>query len=368
MDNFRGTGYLLRAEMINKCGRRGEFELIVYISPPQYLDLRHSGEVAENWKLWKEKYNNYFVISRLDRETAEFQLAMFKHTSGDDALKVIKTFTYTEEENQNDWPVVMGKMEKHCIGEVNEIYERYCFNKRDKLPTESVDCFVAELKSLAKTCNFCNCLRDSLIRDRIVLGIKSEQTTKKLLRMSDLTLNRQCIDVCRSEEVAKLQMKSLSEPADTIHQVKANKKSRAETPGGRSTKKISCKFCGYDHELDRKKCPAWGKACKRCKEKNHFAKKCTKKTSVYNIESEEEISGVRVQAVKGRGVFAEMLVSQQPVKFQVDCGASANILPLKYAEGQELAPCSQTLVMWNGAKLKPVGTCALPVVNPKSDF
>ena len=48
----------------------------------------------------------------------------------------------------------MAKMEKHCIREVNEIYERCCFNKRDKLPTESVDCFVAELKTLAKTCNF----------------------------------------------------------------------------------------------------------------------------------------------------------------------------------------------------------------------
>ena len=72
---------------------------------------------------------------------------------------------------------------KHCIGEVNEIFERYCFNKQDKLPTKSADCFVAELKTLAKTCNFCDCLHDSLIRDRIVLGIKDEQTTKKLLRI-----------------------------------------------------------------------------------------------------------------------------------------------------------------------------------------
>ena len=39
------------------------------ITPPKYLDLKHSGEIAENWKLWKENYNNYFVISRLDRET-----------------------------------------------------------------------------------------------------------------------------------------------------------------------------------------------------------------------------------------------------------------------------------------------------------
>ena len=47
------------------------------ITPPKYLDLKHSGQIAENWKRWKEKYNNYFVISRLDRETPEFQLAMF---------------------------------------------------------------------------------------------------------------------------------------------------------------------------------------------------------------------------------------------------------------------------------------------------
>ena len=134
------------------------------ILPPQHLDLRTTAEVAENWKLWKEKYNNYFVISRLERESPEYQLAMFKHAIGDDGLRVIKTFSYSEEENANDWRVVMGKMERNCIGEVNEIYERYCFNKRDKLPTETVDNFVAELKTLAKTCNFCDCLRDSLIR------------------------------------------------------------------------------------------------------------------------------------------------------------------------------------------------------------
>ena len=66
-------------------------------------------------------------------------------------------------------------------------------------------------------------------------------------------------------------------------------------------------------------------------------------------------------------MYARMLVRQQPVQFQVDCGASANILPLKYAEGEELDSCSQTLVMWNGTKVTPVGSCALPVVNPKTN-
>ena len=48
--------------------------------------------------------------------------------------------------------------------------------------------------------------------------------------MRDLTLNR-CIDVCRSEEVAELQMKSLSGPVDNINQVKSSsKKPRAPKP------------------------------------------------------------------------------------------------------------------------------------------
>ena len=165
-------------------------------------------------------------------------------------------------------------------------------------------------------------------------------------------------------------MKSLSEPVDSVNKVKSRKtKSDKTSDGNAQSNKISCKFCGYEHPLVKKKCPAWGKTCKRCKEKNHFAKKCTRKTSVYNIESEEEleeISVVRIQAVKERAVFAEMLIKQQPVRFQIDCGASANILPLKYAEGEELAPCSQTLVMWNGTRVKPVGTCAMLVVNPKN--
>ena len=89
------------------------------ILPPQHLDLKSSGEIAENWKLWNEKYNNYFVISILDRGSADYQLALLKHATGDEGLKTIKTFTYADGEDQNDWRVLMEKMEKHCIGEVN---------------------------------------------------------------------------------------------------------------------------------------------------------------------------------------------------------------------------------------------------------
>ena len=99
-----------------------QFAMPYQILPPLPLDFRNSGEIAENWKLRNEKYTNYFVILRLQQESEQYQLAMFKHVIGDDGLKFIKTFSYATEENASDWRAVMNKLEKHCIGEVNEIY------------------------------------------------------------------------------------------------------------------------------------------------------------------------------------------------------------------------------------------------------
>ena len=48
------------------------------------------------------------------------------------------------------------------------------------------------LRTLAKTCNF-RVLEISLIRDRIVIGVRDNQACKKLLQVSKLTLKE-----CRS--------------------------------------------------------------------------------------------------------------------------------------------------------------------------
>jgi len=86
---------------------------------------------------------------------------MFKHVISDDGLNVIKTTSYSEDVNESNRHVVMSKVEGYCIGEVNKLYERYCLDRsRNKLPMESVDNFIDELRTLAKICNFCVCLCD----------------------------------------------------------------------------------------------------------------------------------------------------------------------------------------------------------------
>lgn len=85
-------------------------------------------------------------------------------------------------------------MERHCIGQTNVIYERYCFNNRNQEDGESFDEYLTSLKVLAKTCNF-GSLKDKLIRDRMVCGICDMGTRKKLPQEAGLTLQK-CVNTC----------------------------------------------------------------------------------------------------------------------------------------------------------------------------
>lgn len=61
-----------------------------------------------------------------------------------------------------------------------------------------------------------------------------------------------------------------------------------------------------------------------------------------------------------------MYVNREPVDFQVDSGASVNVIPAKYVQTNELKPCHKTLQMWNHSKLKPLGMCRVRLHNPKT--
>lgn len=54
----------------------------------------------------------------------------------------------------------------------------------NKIDGEPIDAHVRVLRTLAKTCNFCTCLQDSLIRDRIFLAVLEGDTRKRLLRQT----------------------------------------------------------------------------------------------------------------------------------------------------------------------------------------
>ena len=173
------------------------------IKPPNSLNF--DGNKLEHWPLWKQQWANYVLISRLNTQSTDYQTAMLLNSIDTEALKVYNGFVFAPDETR-DVTHIIRKFDEHIIGQLNETYERYQFNCRNQTPGESVDSFVTALRNLAKNCNFCECMRDSLLRDRVIMGILDNDLRKRLLQMPDLTINL-CIDMCRAYEATENRMR-----------------------------------------------------------------------------------------------------------------------------------------------------------------
>ena len=170
---------------------------------PSRLELK--GNLAANWKKFRRIWSNYEVASRLRTQSKEMRTATLLTCIGPDVLEIYDGLPFESEEERVDIDKVIELLERYFIGETNEIYERYMFNKRDQETGESFDSYLTSLRSLVKTCSYGE-LQASMLRDRIVIGIRDNGTRKKLLSESKLTSNR-CIDICRANETTAKQFK-----------------------------------------------------------------------------------------------------------------------------------------------------------------
>ena len=238
----------------------------VAVKPPSNLNLKEN--ISENWKTYKQQWRNYAIVTNLSAQTEEYRVPYFLHCLGADALRVYKGLPFATEEDKTNLSKIMEKLDEFAIGEVNETYERYIFNSRNQESDESIDVYVAALRKLAQTCNFCECLHDTLIKDRIVLGVKSKQLRKRLLQERKLTLSK-CVDICRSSEATTSQLQAISgTDNEEINRLKQRdsrfntsqrnkaEKFKAEKFPHRNSKQ--CKFCGGEHVLKKREMSSLG--------------------------------------------------------------------------------------------------------------
>ena len=120
---------------------------------------------------------------------------------------------------------ILVKYDQHFLGQKQEFFERFQFNRRNQDSGESIDEYVFVLRNMAKTCGFCDCMRELLRMDRLLLGITDDKTREELLSTHNLTLSK-TIEICCAKEAASLHMKALKseEINKVIHDPKRKKK------------------------------------------------------------------------------------------------------------------------------------------------
>ena len=110
-------------------------------------------------------------MTALNQHPREYQVALLLHTLGDDALRIYNGLSFDTPEDTRTVDQIVTAFDSFAIGEVNETYERYIFNQRHQDESESFELFLSALRKLIKTCNYCGTCVNSILRDRIVLGI-----------------------------------------------------------------------------------------------------------------------------------------------------------------------------------------------------
>ena len=190
--------------------------------PPSTLSLE--GNVAENWRKWKQRFQLYMEASGSMKKPEKQRVAIFLHLVGEEALEIYNTFSLSTAEQKLD--VLFQKFEDYCNPRRNITFERHKFFTCVQEPTEGIDQYVTELRTKASTCEF-GVLCESLIRDRIVCGIRCDTMREKLLQENELSLQK-AIDMCRASEFSKRQTKSITEESKSVDYV-----DKKATPSGK---------------------------------------------------------------------------------------------------------------------------------------
>ena len=361
------------------------------LKTPQQLDVEASN-LPKAWKLWKEEFQLYIDLAMGDKDD-KTKVKMLLYLVGSKGRELYQTIKPATESLAS----ALKAFGDYCNPPRNETVDRYKFFTRNQQAGETFDTYLTDLKLLAANCNF-NTLQDGLIRDRVVCGIRDSTLRERLLRETELTLEK-CIKACRASELSKNRMDMIDGHAVSAVKQKPKKKNASSGQSQMQTKpkyeksKVrfgKCHYCGTEHEFLKSKCPAYGQECQRCGKRNHFKKQCKtnlkSKTRVHgfddNEQSDEYESEYELQTVQlipeevnsmvnpkpAKMIFAKMLVLGRTISFQLDCGATCNVLPKDAIDlkAVKLQPTNRTLVMYNKTKLNPLGKCTLRVSNCKS--
>ncbi|GBN29403.1 hypothetical protein AVEN_174595-1 [Araneus ventricosus] len=248
---------------------------------------------------------------------------------------------------------ILDKFEAHFVPQRNITYERQRLFFLVQREGQSVDDFITELRKQLRNCDYSS-ISDSVLVDQLVRGLGESRLRERLLRVPDLDIKK-AVDMCRAAETSKLQAQVYFTEEQSIDAIKRFKPSPEVKPRatGQANKLRQpakrqessgrkCHYCGIHHVPGR--CPAYGKECRNCGKRNHFARVCKSKSdnrvcqnnAVEFTNSANSCKYPPLQFFVGT-VSADsmssswqaiLLINDRPVNFKIDTGAQENIIRL----------------------------------------
>ena len=368
---------------------------------------------------WKDAWKDYKLCQKLNSLDKETKVAAMRQCLDEDLKRYLRQGIIQTPTNPDDDDYLLA-LEKYARKQRNPLLDRIDFYNYQQDAGEPFDSYFSTLKELYKACDFpvdtlctgctstvqaCgSCkgilerLQDEVLRDRIVTGIRNQETRHHLLATPHLTLEA-AVRICASEEAARVTQHDIETNATS--KVQAVRKSRyqkakhstsrpqplkadgrdlrdrpRENVSSTSKGSYECRSCGYFHPREAK-CPAEGKECRLCGGIGHFQKVCSQYR--HTIEP-NRLSHLRVHRLASEENTVDILTeltstpgSMRKIRWLPDTGSDIDAIGPADLERlgccvNDLEPDNLVVTNANGDTLQALGQAEVKLTLPSADI
>ena len=367
-----------------------------FFRPPEPFQYDSLQSMVSKWKIWKKEFQTFMIATENTGKDDTIKVSMFINLIGQQGNELYESFTWVRDGDDKKLDTVLKKFDDHMKGTINVTVNRFEFFKYDQRDGQTIDDFIKELTLLRKDCNFAddNQINDTLLRDKIICGLKDKALQEKLLRLEPAksTLNN-VITCCRLHEISKDHSAKLDIEEHSVNQIFTRPSAhQGRNYGNRRTGFSAtsapwinnCRFCATSHPKGQ--CKAYNQRCTYCNMKNHIVKACeskkrdegtpTNRQAVHSIEEDSttsdkgsdvfHMSQIETETNQGSGSWSVQLwVENEKVKFKIDSGADVSVI--SYGTFKNLPSCPKItktntrLKAYNQTDIPVIGRCILQV-------
>lgn len=246
-------------------------------------------------------------------------------------------------------------------------------------PTESINEWLARLKSLTKNCQFAGYL-ENVIRDKFVCGLTKGVIFDRVSEMKKDAPLKECIEVAVQKELTQRQKTCaevfhLSQGRKPFNKKFAPKLRNKKAPSSSDIKSVTkkdnvknkaltCYACG-ERDHDFKSCQYKKYRCKLCKQIGHLAKMCKSGQTNHSLDvvssEEHEIHGLYniSDIVKNDFFLITLKLNGLLCEFEVDTGSAVSVCSEdfynKHFKSEPLHKVNTVLKTYNSELIQPLG-------------
>ncbi|KAJ0169462.1 hypothetical protein K1T71_015049 [Dendrolimus kikuchii] len=204
------------------------------------------------WSSYADRLQMYFKVNGIKDE---LKLPTMIAVMGDEVYELLVNLASPRKPSELDYSEATELLRNHLQPSPSVLAERFRFRQRRQNSDENVNNYVAELKRLARTCNFKDSLNENL-RDQFVCGLQNDIFRQRLFAEDESLTFIKAVQVAISLEAAErdaaaVEVRSVPGMSQSVelHAVREGRSGRARQQRGSSAGWSTTRWTGRANTL-----------------------------------------------------------------------------------------------------------------------